>query len=333
MQKRDYVLLAVVATMLASPSLFIILPDVNETIIATIVTIVEGGMLLILKQYFFGNEIPYNEKKDHTKKICEIYRLLTRVEITQGGCDTSSWNDFQKSPTEYKHCLIFPTEYKPLAGQIVEELLEGVQIEQIYEEQLKNHPIYLYYYRALEHLKKHKKYSHIYKYWENTKNLLDELNGKTSIEERLEDVIKEKMHHDFPALQSSTSMAETSNHYNPDNIVQFMMEYFKDQNFSKHALNSLVCVKSAENKFVYSKLSDSNFHIIMKSDSKMDFETYKKLVKEMTEDGSLKDFYNEYKDEYSIVIKELNDFKNELEKLVQNLRTGKLIEGKCDVGF
>ena len=323
MQKRDYVLLAVVAIMLASPSLFIILPDVNETIIATIVTIVEGGMLLILKQYFFGNEIPYSKKEEHTKNICEIYMLLTRVGITQG-----RW----KMPRKYFR--EFPTKYKPSAGQIVEELLEGVRVEQIYEDQLKDHPAYLYYDRALEHLKKHKKYNHIYKHWKNTKNLLDELNGKTSIEERLEGVIKEKMHHYFPALQNSASRTEFSDHYDAYNIMQFMMDYFKEQDrLSEHVLDSLVCGESAETKLVYSNWRPGNFHIIMKSDSKIDFETYKKLVREMKEDGSLKDFYNEYADGYNNIIKEINDFKNELEKLVQDLRTGKLIEGKCDAGF
>ena len=68
--------------MLASPSLFIILPDVNEAIITPIVSTIEGVMLFTFKRYFL--DIPYSEKKDHTKKICEIYMLLTRVGITQG---------------------------------------------------------------------------------------------------------------------------------------------------------------------------------------------------------------------------------------------------------
>ena len=322
MQKRDYVLWAVIASIFVSLSLSIISPDVNETTTASIATIAAGVVILIFKQYFFGNEIPYSKKEEHTKKICEIYMLLTRVEITQGK-GGSLWKYFRK----------FPIEYKPLAGQIMEELFKGVRVEQIYENQLKDHSAYLYYDRALEHLK-HKKYRHIYKHWENIKNRLDELNGKISIEERLEGVTKEKMHCYFPALQSSTSIIESSDHYNPDNIVQFMMKYFRDQdNFSKYALDSLACEKSAEDKFVYSKRSDSGFHIMMRSDGEIDFETYKKLVKEMHEDDSLKDFYNEYTDEYNNVMKELNDFKDELEKLVKDLKTGKLIEGKCDVGF
>ena len=258
--------------MLASPSLFIILPDVNEAIITPIVSTIEGVMLFTFKRYFL--DIPYSEKKDHTKKICEIYMLLTRVGITQGRWD-SLWKYFRK----------FPTECKPLAGQLVKKWVEEKQAVQIYEEQLKDHPAYLYYDRALEHLKR-KKYRHIYKRWENTKNLLDELNGKTSIEERLEGVIKEKMHRYFPALQSSTSVIESSDHYNPDNIMQFVMKYFRDQdNFSKYALDSLACGKSVEDKIVYSEWSSVNFHIVVRSDGEIDFETYKKLVKEMQEDG------------------------------------------------
>ena len=322
MQKRDYVLLAVVATMLASPSLFIILPNVNETIIATIVTIVEGGMLLILKQYFFGNEIPYSKKEEHTKKICEVFMLLTRVKMAQGRHNISLWEHFLRFPTKYK------SEF-----QIAEELLEGALVDQLHEDQLNDHPAYLYYDRALEHLKR-RKYKHIYKHWENAKNLLDELNGKTSIKERLEGVIKEKMHHYFPALQSSRSVIESSDHYNPYNIMQFMMKSFKYQdNFSKTAASELVCGESAGVKFVCRKLDSNYRYITVKSDSEIDFETYKKLVREIQEDGSLNDFYHESVKEYSNIIKELNDFKDKLEKLVKDLKTGKLIEGKCDAGF
>ena len=334
MQKRDYVLCIVVAIILVSLSLSIILPDVNELITALIVTIAAGVVLFIFKQYFFRNDIPYSKKEEHTKNICEIYRLLTRVGIAQGGRDTSLWNDFQKSPTEYKHYRKFPTEYKSSINQFRDELYKSVRVEQIYEYQLKDHSVYLHYDRALEHLKKHRKYKHIYKHWENTKNLLDELNGKTSIEERLEGVINEKMHDYFPALRSSRFVIESSDHYNPDNIVQFMMKYFRDQdNCSKYAFGYLAYEESAGVKLVYSKWNFNDFHIIMRSDGEIDFETYKKFMKEMQEDCFLKDFYNESVKECSNITKELNDFKDKLEKLVQELRTGKLIEGKCDVGF
>lgn len=334
MQKRDYVLGVVVAIILVSLLLSIILPDGNETTIAEIVGIVSAVMIPIFKQYLFGNEIPYNKKEEHTKNICEVYMLLTRVEITQGGCDTSLWNDFQKSPTEYKHCLKFPTEYKSLAGQTVEEFLKSTDVEQIYEDHLEDHHAYIHYSPALEHLKKHSKYKHIYKHWENVKNLLAELNGKTSIEERLEGVIKEKMHDYFPALQSSTSVTESSDHYSMDDIMRFMMGYFMDRdNFAKYAFGSLDYGESNGVKFVYSKWNSNDLHIIMGSDGKIDFETYKKLVKEMLDDDSLNNFYNEYADEYSNITKELTDFQNELKKLVKDLKIGKLIEGKCGVGF
>ena len=335
MQKRDYVLMVVVAIIPVSLLLYIILPDVNETIIATIVTIVGGAVMIpLIKRYFFGNEIPYSKKEEHTKNICEVYMLLTHVRIAQGGCDTSSWNDFRKSPTEYKHCLKFPTEYKPLINQFMDEWYKGVRVEQIHEDQLKPHSAYLHYGSALEHLKKHGKYKHIYKYWENTKNLLDELNGKTSIEEKMEGVIKEKMHYYFPALKSSASLTESSDHYKTDGIIRFMMKYFRGQdNFAKYALDSLVCKESDGVKFVYSQWNSNNFHIVVQSDSEIDFETYKKLVREMLDDDSLNNFYKEHADGYKNIIKELTDFQNELKKLVEDLKIGKLIEGKCDVGF
>ena len=313
MQKRDYVLWAVVASIFVSLSLSIISPDVNETTTASIATIAAGVVILIFKQYFFA-DMPYSEKKEHTKKICKVYMLLTRVKMVQGRHNISSW----------KHFLRFPTKYKSEV-QIAEEALEGVHVEQIHEDQL-DHPAYLYYDRALEHLKKHRKYKRIYKHWENTKNLLDELNDKTSIEERLEGIIKEKMYHYFPDLQSSRSIVETSNHYNLYNILQFMMKSFKHQDgFSKYTASDLVCKESAEVKFVCWKWDSNYRYITVKSDSEIDFETYKKLVREMKDDDSLKDFYNEYVKEYYSIIKELDDFKNELEKLVKDLRTGTLL--------
>ena len=335
MQKRDYVLWAVVASIFVSLSLSIISPDVNETTTASITTIAAGVVILIFKQYFFGNEIPYSKKEEHTKDICEIYKLLTRVRFVKDRCDTLSWNDFQKSPTGYKHYLKFPTKYRPLESQSMEKVLKGLQVEQIQDDQLKHHhTAYLHYDRALEHLKKHGKYKPIYKHWENVKNLLDELNGKTSIEERLEDVIKEKMHHYFPALQSSTSETKFSDHYDTCNIIQFMMKYFKYQdNFSKTAANDLVCKESDGVKFICSKWDSKHRYITVKSDSDIDFETYKKLVKEMQNDDSLKDFYNKYKDEYDNITKELTDFKTELKNLITDLITGNLIGGKCGIGF
>ena len=323
MQKRDYVLCIVVAIILAFLISSIILPDGNETTTTSIVGIGGAVVILIFKQYLFGNEIPYSKKEEHTKNICEIYMLLTRVGITQG-----RW----KIPRKYFRK--FPTKYKLSASHFMKKLLEGVQVEQIYEDQLEDHPSYLYYDRALEHLKNHRKYKPIYKHWKNVKNLLDELNGKTSIEERLEGVIKKKMHHYFPALQSSTSGTKSSDHYATYNIIQFMLKYFKDpDNFYYDDVNDLVCKESDGVKLICSKWSSKHRYITVKSDSEIDFETYKKLVKEMQEDGSLKDFYNEYKDGYNNIIKELTGFKDKLEKLVKSLKTGKLIEGKCDVGF
>ncbi len=323
MQKRDWILWTIVAGIFISLSLPIILPDVNEFTTVVIAPVAAGVMMLIFKQYFFDG-IPYSTKEEHTKNICKVYMLLTRVGIKQGRRNDSLWKRF----------LRFPTEYKPVAGQIVEELLDGVHVEQIYEDQLGDHPAYLHYDSALEHLKKHRKYKPIYKHWENTKTMLDELNSKTGIEERLEGVIKEKMHRYFPALQSFALGKKSSDFYDMDYIVKFMMKYFNNlDGFSRHALDSLVCNKSGRNKFVYSQWYVDNPHITVNSDSKIDFKTYKKLVKEMQEDDSLNDFYNEYENERCNIIKELTYFQDELEELVKDLKRGKLIEGKCDVGF
>ena len=281
--------------------------------------IITQVLLFMVDQIFQNIRETRNDLKEHTKSINEVYKLLTLVSIEQGRRQ-EPWKYFLKFPKEYKSSM---TEYR-------EELWEDIKKpEKLYEDHLKYDSVYDYYESAIEHLKH--KYKRIYKHWKNAKNLLGELNGKTSIEEMLEGVIKEKMHHYFPSLQSSTSGTESSDHYNMDNIMQFMMYYLKEQDkLFKHALDSLVCKESDGVKFVCSQWNLSNPHIIIvNSDSKIDFETYKKLVREMQEDDSLNNFYNEYANEHNNIIKELTDFREKLEKTVKALKIKPLIEGKC----
>lgn len=277
-------------------------------------------MLFLFGQWFQNRRSSRNEKKDHTQHICEVYKLLTIVGIRQGR--------FQR-PWEY--FLMFSQEYTSFADKPLEELLDNKKLaEPAYEDQLKYYPAYDHYETALKHLG-NRKYKHIYRHWEKTKNLLDELNAKTSIEERLQDVINEKVNHYFPTLPSVTSGTELPDYYNVDRIVQFMMRYFGNQDFANHALDSLDYDGSDGTTFkpVYSHWWPNDFHIIIRSDYDLDFETYKKLVKEMLDDTSLKDFYNEFADEYRNITKELADFRDELEKLVNNLKIGVPLEGKC----
>lgn len=277
-------------------------------------------MLFLLSQRFQNRRSSRNEKKAHAQHICEVYKLLTIVRIEQG--------KFQR-PWEY--FLKFSQEYKSFVGRSLEELLDNEQpAEPLYEDQLKYCPAYDHYKTALKHLE-HRKYRHIYKHWEKTKNLLDELNGKTNIEKRLQGVIKEKMDQYFPALPSVVSGIEPSDNYNVDCIIQFMMAYFRDRDFSNHALASLAYGESDGTKFIYSQWRRNDFHIIMRSDDNLDFETYKKLMKEMLDDTSLKDFYNEFANEYTNIIKELTDFQDKLEELVNDLKINVPLEGKCQV--
>ena len=289
--------------------------------------IITQVLLFMVDQIFQNMRGTRNDLKEHTKSINEIYKLLTLVSIEQG-----------RRQEPWKYFLKFPKEYKSSMIQFREEPREGRQFEKLYEDDLEHDSVYDYYKSAIEHLK-HKKYKRIYDHLENTKNLLDELNGKTSIEERLEDRIKEKMDKYFPALQSFTSGTKPSDHYDTYNIMQFMIRCFRYPHVSKTAANELVCGKSAEVKFVcvesaevkfVCKKLDSNYrYITVKSDSEIDFDTFKKLLKEIQEDGSLKDFYNEYANEHNNIIKELTGFQEKLKNTVKELKIKPLIEGKC----
>ena len=275
--------------------------------------IITQVLLFMVDQIFQNIRETRNDLKEHTKSINEVYKLLTLVNIKQGG-HQESW----------KHFLKFPAEYKPQLTQFREGLWESIESETLHENHLKYNSIYDYYESAIAHLKH--KYKHIHKHWENAKNLLDELNSKTSIEERLEDRIKEKMDECFPDFKNN--LVELK-YYSTYDILQFIMDYFKNvDNFSKYALESLDYNGSNEHKVIYSKWKRDNFHI--RSNSEIDFEEYKKLVKEIVNDNSLKNFYHEYGSEHDNISKELDCFREELEKTVKELKIRPLIKGKCN---
>lgn len=275
-------------------------------------------MLLLFSQLFQNKDSLRNEKKEHAQHICKVYKLLTIVRIEQGR--------FQK-PWEY--FLKFSKEYKSFVNKSLEELLDDEEPDEpLYEDELKDYSAYDYYETALKHLT-HRKYKDIYNHWEKTKSLLDELNGKTSIEERLQDVIAEKMNRYFPTLKSATSGIEALDNYSVNSIIQFMMICFRNQDLANHALASLDYGESDRTKFIYSQWGRNDFHIIMRSDGNLDFDTYKKLVKEMLDDTSLKDFYNEFVDDYKSIIKELDNFTAKLDKLVNDLKINVPLKGKC----
>ena len=106
-----------------------------------------------------------NDYKEHTEFINKVYKLLILVRLEQG-----------RLPKPRQYHLKFPKEYKSQLTQFRERLWKDKQFVELYEDQLKSEPAYLYYEPAIEHLK-HKKYKHIYRHWENTKKLLDEFNG------------------------------------------------------------------------------------------------------------------------------------------------------------
>ncbi len=290
----------------------IILPDESKSITPIIGTVGVGFLLVILKKFFFGNEVPRSEKKEHTKSINEVYKMLTLVELDHG-----------RGEERWKYFIKFPKEYYPDSPHYYHDLEEGILPETLYEDQLKSESAYLYYDSAIEHLKD--KYKHIYKHWEKVKTMLDELDSKTSIAEILEDKIKEKMDECFSDFENRVTELK---YYDISNIRQFIIDYFKNVNgFSEHALKSLYYNKSNEHKVIYSKWKPNGFH--MGSDSEIDFEKYKKLVTEIINDDSLKKSYSEYGSEYYNISTELDCFKNELEKIKDDLKRRPFIEGKC----
>ena len=200
----------------------------------------------------------------------------------------------------------------------------GVTLETLHEDQLKYKSVYDYYESAIEHLKD-KKYKHVYEHWDKTKTMLDELNSKTSIEEKLEDRIEEKMKKCFPDFENNNL---NSKHYNTSNIRQFIMDYFKYADHSPdYDLKFLKYDKLNKYKEIYLGWKHDAVHI--GSDSDIDFEEYKRLITEIINDDSLKNFYYEYGSKHDNISTELNCFKDELEKIVKDLKIRPLIKGKC----
>ena len=275
--------------------------------------IITQVLLFMVDQIFQNIRGTRNDLKEHTKSINEVYKLLTLVSLEQG-----------RHQEPWKHFLKFPKEYKSSRTQYFDELLEGIKPEKLHEDNLKYNSVYDYYESAIEHLKD-KKYKNIYEHWKKAKTMLDELNSKTSIEERLEDRIKEKMDKCFPDFKNSIIELKS---YSISNIRQFIIDYFKYADHSHdYDLRFLKYDESNERKVIYLNWKRNDIH--MWSDSDIDFEKYMQLVTEIVNDDSLKNFYYEYGCERDNISKELECFREKLEKIVHALKIRPLIKGKC----
>ena len=275
--------------------------------------IITQVLLFMVDQIFQNIRETRNDLKEHTKSINEVYKRLTLVSLEQG-----------RHQEPWKHFLKFPKEYKPSTPQYFDELLEGVKPETLHEDQLKYDSVYDYYGSAIDHLKD-KKYKHIYEYWKKAETMLDELNSKTNIGKMLEDRIKEKMDKCFPDFKNS---AIGLKFYNISNIRQFIIDYFKYADHSPdYSLQFLKYDESNKRKVIYLNWKHNDIH--MESDSDIDFEKYTQLVTEIVNDESLKNFYHEYGSEHDNILKELDCFREELEKTVKDLKIRPLIKGRC----
>ena len=276
--------------------------------------IITQVLLFMIDQIFQNMRGTRNDLKEHTKSINEVYKLLTLVNIREG-----------RHGEMWKHFLTFPKEYKSSRTPYFDELEEGVKPEPLYEDQLKSdYPVYLYYESAIEHLK-HKKYKGIYEHWENVKNKLDELNSKTNPKKMLEDRIKEKMSECFPDFKNGITGLKS---YSISDIREFIIGYFKyADDSSDYDLKFLKYDKSNKYKEIYLSWKHNAVHI--RSDSEIDFEEYKRLITEIINDDSLKNFYYEYGREHNNILEELECFQNKLKDTIKNLDIKPWIEGKC----
>ena len=275
--------------------------------------IITQVLLFMVDQIFQNMRGTRNDLKEHTKSINEVYKRLTLVSIEQG-----------RHQEPWKHFLKFPKEYKSSGTQDFDKLEEGVKPETLHEDQLKYDSVYDYYRSAIEHLK-HKKYKGIYEHWENVKNKLDELNSKTNPKKMLEDRIKEKMSECFPDFKNGITGLKS---YSISDIREFIIDYFKYADHSPdYDLKFLKYDKSNKYKKIYLSWKHNAVHI--RSDSEIDFKEYKRLITEIINDDSLKNFYYEYGSEHDNILEELNCFKDELEKIVVDLKIKPWIEGKC----
>ena len=313
MQRKHIVIILVIPA-----SVFAIIYFLNED--QSLDTYLLGGfiitqvLLFMIDQIFQNIRGTRNDLKEHTKSINEVYKLLTLVNIREG-----------RHGEMWKHFLTFPKEYKSEITQILEEERDGTKPEPLYEDQLKSdYSVYLYYESAIEHLK-HNKCNGIYEHWENVKNRLDELNSKTNPKKMLDDRIKEKMSECFPDFKKGITGLKS---YSISNIQEFIIDYFKyADNSPDYDLKFLKYDKSNRYKEIYLSWKHDVVHI--RSDSEIDFEKYKQLVTEIVNDESLKKFYYEYGYEHDNILKELDCFREKLEKTVKDLKIKPLIKGKC----
>lgn len=176
-------------------------------------------MIVLLKQFFFGNERPHSERKRHVDDMCEIYKRL---------CDCSIEEEMGKLE------LSFPKVYRESSPETSLNEMLGAKpdryFERVSEEYLRDYHDYDFYAFALEHLK-HREYECIRRHWTNTRRLLAEFNKKTRFVEELKTKIKEKMDDRLPDFQQR-SETQSSNYYSLDSVAWFLANRFTEQEYS-----------------------------------------------------------------------------------------------------
>lgn len=269
-------------------------------------------MIVMLKQFFFGNEKPHSERKRHIDEMCGIYKRL---------CDCNIEENMGKLE------LSFPRVYKESSPEdSLEEMLDAKSDQyfgRVPEEYLGDYPDYDFYDFAIEHLK-HKEYEHIYEHWVNIHRLLDEFNNKTRFVEKLKNTIKEKMDARLSNFQH-VSETRSSNYYYLGTVTQFLEGRFTEQECTLPPME----LKTFHNKaLIYPKFGHYP-HVVMEAANETYFETYKNLLEEILNDSSLKEFHRDETNERKNIRTKLTHFHGKLRALVIELKAGKSLKGKC----
>ena len=342
MKYKHYVALGLSCIIFLPPILLLYFPDITGqkienvtpldlmTLFYTIAFVWVTSTAFILTDLTQYKRSLREDRKNHTKDICKIYKLLLGVIIREE--NTKKRENLQTKRDE-KIILKFPSEYKAKNDFThLEQIINGendTSFQYISKESLDYYDNYRYFDYAITHLK-HRTYKNIDSHWQKIQKMLEESNTKIRFIVKLIDTLDEKMKQHLPDLTMSWKF-DQHNYYYHDTVLQFILSCFKSKQYSTSSLE-LRPTGDKSSKWIMPKYARTP-HMVIEYENNTYFETYKKILEDIIKDEKLKEMFDNEINSDVKILEVIEQFTNELENLIKRLEAGELIEGKCPIGF
>ena len=268
----------------------------------------------ILNRFQKPSEFQLQEKKDHTQDILNVYKRLSQAEIR---------------PDRHDFVIVVPKKYfefSSLGAKISymdTKLNTPWQTDYVSLEYLDQYKDYEYFDDAIKHLE-HKTYKTIHEAWIETKKLLTEFNKKEKAHSKLLKAVDIKMQEFFPEFEKGLG-EHFQSAYEPYVIVDVITNLW----FVDRVRFDFLEIRDKYGKYTIISTHGTRPQLISTDENKLDLEKYKKLLKSLVTDTSLKQMYLDEGISFKKILDNLTTFEKELLTMIKNHKHKPLL-GKCD---